>query len=98
MSKQAHRLYDIDTGHDCHPGWWPSREIVTSSPTVKMNIKGLTRVGDTYKKHCCGTKCHIGHLATGNPTVLINGKPAGRVSDTVDCGGQAKTGALNVFI
>ena len=31
-------------------------------------------------------------------TVFINGKPAGRVGDAINCGGSASAGSGNVFI
>lgn len=30
-------------------------------------------------------------------TVFINGKPAGRIGDAIDCGDNAQTGSVNVF-
>jgi hypothetical protein len=59
------------------------------------------RVGDAYVPHgcpVCPEPTHGRKLAAGSSTVFINGKPAGRIGDAIDCGGQAQTGSSNVFI
>ncbi|WP_246658360.1 PAAR domain-containing protein [Rhizobium sp. FKY42] len=35
---------------------------------------------------------------SGSASVFINGRPAGRIGDAIDCGGNAATGSSNVFI
>ncbi len=49
--------------------------------------------GDCYKD--TGSPRRV---ATGSSTVLINGKPAARVSETMDCGAVILTGSRNVLI
>ena len=59
------------------------------------------RVGDSYAPHACvagHAGPHSRALAAGSATVFINGKPAGRIGDAIDCGGTAQTGSTNVFI
>ena len=72
-------------------------ELAVGSPNVFVNALPATMVegasGDCYK--------HPGHprrVATGSSTVLINGKPAARVSETMDCGAVILTGSRNVSI
>ncbi|WP_244638303.1 PAAR domain-containing protein [Agrobacterium fabrum] len=58
------------------------------------------RVGDSYAAHTC-PKHGGGHgraLAEGSASVSINGRPAGRIGDAIDCGGTAQTGSSNVSI
>ncbi|WP_252909961.1 PAAR domain-containing protein [Aliihoeflea aestuarii] len=58
------------------------------------------RVGGTYEPHAC-TAGHAGPhgraLADGSGSVFINGRPAGRIGDAIDCGGHAETGSEDVF-
>ncbi|MEN3148870.1 PAAR domain-containing protein [Neorhizobium sp. IRAMC:178] len=44
----------------------------------------------------CPEPSHGRSLATGSGSVFVNGKPAGRVGDAIDCGGQAADGSGNV--
>ncbi len=37
-------------------------------------------------------------MSEGSPTAFINGKPAGRRGDGIDCGGVAQSGSGNVFM
>ncbi|WP_417840218.1 PAAR domain-containing protein [Tritonibacter scottomollicae] len=37
-------------------------------------------------------------LSVGSSSVFINGKPAGRVGDAIDCGGAIESGSDDVFI
>lgn len=66
-----------------------------------VNDRPLMRVGDSYEPHGCSTCPEPSHgrsLAVGSGTVFVNGKPAGRVGDAIDCGGNAEAGSENVFI
>ncbi|WP_235937931.1 PAAR domain-containing protein [Endobacterium cereale] len=59
------------------------------------------RVGDAYVAHGCPScpqPSHSRALAAGSSTVYINGKPAGRIGDAIDCGGTAQTGSPDVYI
>jgi uncharacterized Zn-binding protein involved in type VI secretion len=72
-------------------------ELAVGSPNVLVNALPATMValasGDCYKD-----PGHPRRVATGSSTVLINGKPAARVSETMDCGAVIVTGSPNVFI
>lgn len=94
----AHRKDDIGSGHGCH---FPPSVATGGSPDVFVNDQKLMRVGDSYEPHAC-TAGHAGPharaLADGSISVFINGKPAGRIGDPIDCGGTAATGSSDVFI
>ena len=49
-------------------------------------------MGDGWAKHCCDD-CHKGTTASGSGVVLINGRQAARVGDSVDCGSYIMTGS-----
>jgi uncharacterized Zn-binding protein involved in type VI secretion len=59
--------------------------VVSASQTSDCNGKGIARVGDQVT---CPKKGHGGTtvIATGDPTALIDGKPAARHGDTTACG------------
>lgn len=59
------------------------------------------RVGDSYAAHACPAGHAPPHgrvLMSGSASVFINGRPAGRIGDAIDCGGTAADGSPNVFI
>lgn len=59
------------------------------------------RLGDSYAAHGCvvgHAQPHDRAMSQGSPTVFINGKPAGRHGDGIDCGGAAQSGSGDVFI
>ena len=94
----AHRRGDIGSGHACH---FPPTPATGGSPDVYTNGRNQMRVGDAYVPH----PCVVGHapphkraLAQGSATVFVNGQPAGRQGDAIDCGGAAQTASGNVFI
>ncbi len=62
--------------------------ITTGSTKVKINGKGVARVGDTgTHSACCGSNTF--RIVSGDPSVLIDGKPAARLGDkTQHCGGM----------
>ncbi|MFA6198945.1 MAG: PAAR domain-containing protein [Bacteroidales bacterium] len=94
MAKSAARIGDISTGHDCHP----PQIAIKGSNNVKINGRGALRLGDKFSPHCCEFECHPGFLAEGSSTVTINGIPAGRIQDSIGCGGSVATGSSNVMI
>jgi len=94
MAKGAARIGDITTGHDCHP----PQVAIKGSRNVKINGRGALRLGDKFMPHCCGYTCHPGFLAEGSGTVSINGIPAGRIQDSIMCGGSVATASSDVLI
>ena len=92
--KPAGRLGDQHCGHSC----FPPTSLVSASVNVKINQKGAMRVGDSYQPHCCGPSCHGVTQASGSSTVIINGKPAGRLGDSTACGATVISGSGNVIV
>ena len=91
------RLGDIGSGHACH---FPPTASIGASPDVNANGIAIVRQGDPYAPHGCGT-CpappHGRNLSGGSGTVFVNGKPAGRVGDGINCGGSAAVGSGDVY-
>lgn len=91
----AARLGDKCTGHD----GFPPRANVEASDNVFINGIGAHRQGDAWAVHCdLLLNCHASVLSGGSGTVFINGKPAGRIGDAVECGSVVAEGSSNVFI
>ena len=88
------RLGDRCTGH----GDFPARANVSASTDVLINGKGAHRQGDAWSSHCNPIPvCHGSTLSGGCSTVFVNGKPLGRVGDSVACGGSVASGSPDVF-
>ena len=61
--------------------------------------KAVVRKGDPYAPHACPTcpaPVHPRSLSAGSGSVYVNGIPAGRVGDSISCGGAADAGASDV--
>ncbi len=94
----ATRKGDIGSGHGCH---FPPSPATGCSEDVFVNSLGVVRQGDAYADHGCGVcpaPAHGRSLSGGSGSVFINGKPAGRIGDAIDCGGAAETGSGNVSL
>ncbi|WP_340618574.1 PAAR domain-containing protein [Xenorhabdus entomophaga] len=75
----AVRIGDIGTEHgDC-----PATPVITGASSVKVDGVYLARQGDTLESH----SSHSRAIAGGSGSVFIEGKPAARTGDSVDCGG-----------
>lgn len=81
------------TGHGC----WPPRQNATCSEKFFIQGKGVVRVGDMWKVHCC-TSCHVGSQATGSSKFFVQGKAAARIGDSISCGSKNMTGSSKFFI
>ena len=91
----AHRLGDVNTGHDA----CPPTALSSASTNVITNGVGQGRLGDSYAPHSCPVHPpHSGVVASASSTVIVNGRGAARVGDAVSCGGSAAAGSGNVFI
>jgi len=82
------------TGHGC----WPPRLGVTFSTNVKINGLGAHRQNDGWMVHCCKSSCHPGLVDSGAANVYINGRPAARIGDSINCGSLIAMGSPNVNI
>jgi uncharacterized Zn-binding protein involved in type VI secretion len=93
--KKAARRGDLCTGHDdCSP-----RPAQRGSPHVTFNARAALRVTDPFVNHGCAAHApHPGKVAEGSTTVTIDGLPAARVTDPVDCGSTIQTGSADVYI
>ena len=91
----AHRLGDVNTGHDA----CPPTPLSSASSNVITNGVGQGRLNDSYSPHGCPAHPpHSGVVASASSTVFVNGRGAARVGDSVSCGGSAAVGSGNVFI
>lgn len=90
------RLSDMCSGHGC----WPPRPNSGASQNVSVNGLGAHRVGDPWHPHTCPRipETHGGTQATGSRSVFVNGRPAARVGDAVNCGSRNATGSGNVYV
>lgn len=67
---------DQTTGHGCFPPTGYLAPPVGASPNVIINGLPAHRVGDVTIPHTCsGADIHSDVIATGDPTVLVNGSP-----------------------
>ncbi|PKO29932.1 MAG: PAAR domain-containing protein [Betaproteobacteria bacterium HGW-Betaproteobacteria-7] len=59
--------------------------VISASESSDCNGKGIARVGD---KVTCPKKGHgsVTTIATGDPTAIIDGRPAARHGDVTACG------------
>lgn len=59
--------------------------VISASESSDCNGKGIARVGD---KVTCPKKGHgrVTTIATGDPTAIIDGRPAARHGDLTACG------------
>lgn len=89
---QAVRIQDICTGHDCHP----PRPVIECSTNVFVEKRGAVNTSHMWMVHQCDGDVHPGFGAAGG-TVFVNGEPAMRVGDPIDCGSFCMTGASTVF-
>jgi len=90
----AVRKGDNDTGHGCYP----PRQNTGSAGNTFINGLLAHRQGDAWPNHACpNTPPHPGTTAAGSPNVMIEGMPAARVGDSIDCGGVCASGSSNVF-
>lgn len=87
------RKGDTCTGHDC----FPPRANDQGSGNVFCNGIPVHRQGDHWVTHTCGHTSHDSVLATGSPTVFVNGKALARIGDAVACGSVVASGSGNVF-
>ena len=91
----AARLGDQCSGHGC----FPPRTGVNASGNVFFNGIPAHIVGNGWNLHCCPRQgCHPGTIAVGLGSVFINGQPAARIGDSIDCGSSIAAGSSNVFL
>ena len=92
----AARLGDLSTGHGCFP---PT--ACSGSTASKTYINGIPAQvqGSSYVVHVCGKSVHPVRLASsGSGTVMIEGKAAIRIGDSISCGDTVGQGSPNTII
>ncbi|MDC9581059.1 type VI secretion system PAAR protein [Xenorhabdus sp. PR6a] len=75
----AVKIGDIGTEH----GNCSATPVISGASTVKVDGAYLARQGDALAPH----SSHSRSIAGGSGSVFIEGKPAARTGDAVDCGG-----------
>ncbi|PHM61822.1 type VI secretion system PAAR protein [Xenorhabdus ishibashii] len=75
----AVKIGDIGTEH----GNCSATPVITGASTVKIDGAYLARQGDALVPH----NSHPRAISGGSGSVFIEGKPAARTGDAVDCGG-----------
>lgn len=93
-SKPIARLGDKDTGHN---GYSP-RPGDESSSNVFINGIPAHRLNDHWITHTNGTHSHDGRVSTSSSSVIINGRGAARVGDSISCGGTIAEGSPDVLV
>ncbi len=90
----ATRIGDADVSH-CS-----GMVRAEGSPDVFVNSIPWSRQGDVNTTHLLpGNPCpsHAAPIATGSPTVFVNGRGAGRVGDSISGCTSVAAGSPNVF-
>jgi uncharacterized Zn-binding protein involved in type VI secretion len=82
------RYGDMSCGIDC-----PPTPAIECSSDVKVNGKGVVRVGDAFQPHCK----HSRVVAKGSSSVYVNGRQVCRIGDLLSCGDKVCEGSDNVF-
>ena len=96
MSAAVSRKGDLCTGH----GPYPPRPSTSGSSNVRVNGIECLRKGDSYAVHAKPPKNPNPHgsvLSDGSSSVMVNGRPMGRIGDPVACGSASAVGSRNVF-
>ena len=91
----ATREGDLTSGHGCFP---PT--AITSTPASKtfINNRLASVIGALVATHFCGTTTHAGRTVTsGSGRVIIEGKEATRIGDSINCGDTVGQGSDNVI-
>lgn len=94
------RIADKSTGHGCFS---PTAMITT--PVAKTYFNGkLAGVVDSnckFAAHICGKTTHNTNIripSSGASKTYIEGKPAARIGDSIQCGDTIAQGSANSFI
>jgi uncharacterized Zn-binding protein involved in type VI secretion len=94
------RLGDLSTGHGCYS---PTEMAQTPvSKTFFNGIKaGVVSSECQFVSHTCGLVTHDQaerFVASGASKTFIEGNPAARIADDIDCGDAIAEGSANSFI
>lgn len=75
---------DLGSAH----GGYPATPILSGSPDVLVQGRGVARQGDVLLAHAKPKKgSHGRQIAGGEPSVLVNGRPVAISGCAISCGG-----------
>jgi len=78
-------------------GSWPPSPVMMGSMDVMVEGKQATFQTGMVQLHTNPSPApHPRSIAAGSSTVNINGKPAARIGDDIDCGGAIQMGCSTV--
>lgn len=63
------------------------------SSNVFANNRNVVRQGDRFEEHGDGVRV----VASGSPTVFVNGKQIARIGDPISCGAHIASGSSDVI-
>jgi uncharacterized Zn-binding protein involved in type VI secretion len=87
----ASRLGDLSSGHE---GFFST--AITTTPVVKTFVNGIkaASVGATLPPHNRGKTVHSSRVViSGSSKVFIEGNPAVRIGDSINCGDTVGQGS-----
>jgi uncharacterized Zn-binding protein involved in type VI secretion len=94
MGKLLSQIGSMASGH----GSWPPSPITSGSSNVIIEGVPGTFKGASVAVHVNPSpSAHPRSIGKGSSTVNINGKPAARIGDKINCGGAILQGASTVF-
>jgi hypothetical protein len=94
------RMDDLSTGHGCF-----SPTPMTQTPVKKTyfngKLAGVVNSGCQFVTHSCGVTTHSQaerFVSSGASKTFIEGNPAARIADDINCGDAIAEGSPNSFI
>ncbi len=91
----ATRRGDLTSGHGCFP---PTAITSTAASKTFINNILASVIGASVATHSCGQTTHAGRTVTsGSSKVIIEGRDATRIGDSVNCGDTIGQGSSNVI-
>ena len=97
MSKLLSFEGSMTSGHDCYP----PTPITKGSSDVYVEGKPAANKGSIVEMHASPSPSppHPRSISSGSGSVNINGTPASRIGDDIDCGGKILQGnSATVFV
>jgi uncharacterized Zn-binding protein involved in type VI secretion len=90
----ASRKGDLTSGHAC----FPPTAITGSVNKTFINSILASVIDVSVATHSCGKTVHAGRtVSSGSSKVIIEGKEATRIGDSVNCGDTIGQGSNNVI-
>jgi uncharacterized Zn-binding protein involved in type VI secretion len=90
----ASRKGDLTSGHGC----FPPTAITGSASKTHINNILASILNVSVATHRCGKSVHVSRkVSSGSSKVIIEGKEATRIGDSVNCGDTIGQGSSNVI-